>query len=86
MDSGLKKATATSFELRLADLRKTNILDTKALNNDNWIGTTCIFIPYDKFMSLPRQEINRARDEATIFKHKESLVSFIAEKYGIDLA
>ena len=45
--------------------------------------TLCLYIPYEKFVSLPACELNKIKEEATLFKLKEAVIKFVAESYEV---
>ena len=62
---------------RLEELENDAVTDTSELNMDDDC-TVCLYIPYTKFLTLPRNEIARIRNEATLAKLKDWLLSFVA--------
>ena len=45
--------------------------------------TICLYIPYEKFISLPANELKRIEEEATLFKLNEAVIKLVSESYNI---
>ena len=58
------------------------ITDTDDLN-DPEDCTICLYIPYERFVSLPASEVDRIREEASLFKLKEAVTKYVAESYDV---
>ena len=47
--------------------------------------TICLFIPYEKFVSLPATEIKRIKEQATLFKLNMPIFNKIADSYDSEI-
>lgn len=61
--------------------------DQLLTNTDDLIDyedrTICLYIPYEKFISLPASEIKRIEEEATLFKLNERVIKLVSEAYDV---
>ena len=47
--------------------------------------TICLYIPYERFVSLPSNETKKIQREANLFKTKEGVMHHIAQHYGVGI-
>ena len=45
--------------------------------------TICLYIPYEKFISLPASELNSIKEEASLFKLNSSVIKLVSEAYDV---